>query len=61
VVLISGGVSVGRHDHVKNVLSDLGVKPIFWRVKVKPGKPLFFGRLGAANGYSAFLAILCLS
>lgn len=38
----SGGVSVGEHDHVKDVLSKLGDVE-FWRVAVKPGKPLAFG------------------
>lgn len=42
-VLISGGVSKGEYDLVKPVLIDLGVKPIFWQVKQRPGKPVFFG------------------
>ena len=45
-LLISGGVSVGDSDFVKPALKELGVKEIFWRVKIKPGKPLFFGQLG---------------
>lgn len=45
-ILISGGVSVGRHDHVKPVLADLGMERIFWRVRMKPGKPLLCGRIG---------------
>jgi molybdopterin molybdotransferase len=43
VVLISGGVSVGPHDHVKPVLAELGVQEIFWRVALQPGKPAWFG------------------
>ena len=46
VLLISGGVSVGDSDFVKPALKELGVEEIFWRVKIKPGKPLFFGQLG---------------
>ena len=46
VLLISGGVSVGESDFVKPALKELGVEEIFWRVKIKPGKPLFFGNLG---------------
>ena len=46
VLLISGGVSVGDSDFVKPALKELGVQEIFWRVKIKPGKPLFFGKLG---------------
>jgi len=43
VVLISGGISVGDYDFVKTALNELGVKEIFYKVKQKPGKPLFFG------------------
>ena len=43
VVLLSGGVSVGPHDHVKPALAGLGVEERFWRVKLKPGKPTWFG------------------
>jgi molybdopterin molybdotransferase len=43
VLVTSGGVSVGPHDLVRAVLSDLGVEEIFWGVAVKPGKPLAFG------------------
>ncbi len=46
IALISGGVSVGEKDLTKRVLEELGVEPIFWKVRVKPGKPLFFGRRG---------------
>lgn len=45
VILISGGVSVGAHDHVKRVLKELGMETLFWRVNMKPGKPLLVGRL----------------
>jgi molybdopterin molybdotransferase len=43
VVCVSGGVSVGPHDHVKAALADLGVKERFWGVALKPGKPTWFG------------------
>jgi molybdenum cofactor synthesis domain-containing protein len=43
VVVTSGGVSVGEKDLVKSTLLDLGVEQIFWGVKLKPGKPVFFG------------------
>lgn len=46
VLLLSGGVSVGDYDIVHETLQRAGVEEIFWRVKVKPGKPLFFGRRG---------------
>ncbi|MGZ4177975.1 MAG: molybdopterin molybdotransferase MoeA [Solirubrobacteraceae bacterium] len=43
VVLISGGVSVGPHDHVKPALDALGVAEVFWSVSLQPGKPTWFG------------------
>jgi molybdopterin molybdotransferase len=43
VVVLSGGVSVGPHDHVKPALRELGVEEIFWSVKLQPGKPTWFG------------------
>jgi molybdopterin molybdotransferase len=43
VVVTSGGVSVGEKDLVKGTLLDLGVEQIFWGIKLKPGKPVFFG------------------
>ena len=43
LVLVSGGVSVGPHDHVKPALEQLGVDERFWRVALRPGKPTWFG------------------
>jgi molybdopterin molybdotransferase len=43
VVVISGGVSVGPHDHVKPALEQLGVGERFWGVALQPGKPTWFG------------------
>lgn len=43
VVIISGGVSVGPHDHVKPALVALGVEERFWGVALQPGKPTWFG------------------
>lgn len=47
VILTSGGVSVGDADYVKMVLNELG-KIRFWKIKMKPGRPLAFGQLGKA-------------
>jgi molybdopterin molybdotransferase len=44
VLVVSGGVSVGPHDHVKPAFEACGVDEVFWRVRIKPGKPLWFGR-----------------
>lgn len=44
VLLTVGGVSVGDHDVVKRALEEEGVALDFWKVKIKPGKPLAFGR-----------------
>jgi molybdopterin molybdotransferase len=46
VVVTSGGVSVGPHDLVRRVEATLGVEEVFWRVSVKPGKPISFGVRG---------------
>jgi molybdopterin molybdotransferase len=43
VVVVSGGVSVGPHDHVKPALQRLGAEQRFWRVALRPGKPTWFG------------------
>jgi molybdopterin molybdotransferase len=45
-LLLTGGVSVGPHDHVKPALAALGVEEVFWRVALRPGKPMWFGRRG---------------
>jgi molybdopterin molybdotransferase len=46
VVIVSGGVSVGPHDHVKGALLELGVEERFWGVRLRPGKPAWFGTRG---------------
>jgi molybdopterin molybdotransferase len=47
VLVTSGGVSVGPHDLVRRVEAELGVEEVFWRVAVKPGKPIAFGVRGS--------------
>jgi molybdopterin molybdotransferase len=47
VVISSGGVSVGAHDLVRSVGHELGIREVFWRVAVRPGKPLAFGVRGS--------------
>jgi molybdopterin molybdotransferase len=46
VLVTSGGVSVGEHDLVRAAERELGVEEIFWRVAIKPGKPVSFGTRG---------------
>ncbi len=43
VLVLSGGVSVGPHDHVKDALEACAVREDFWRVALRPGKPTWFG------------------
>lgn len=45
VLIASAGVSVGDYDFVKDALKDLGMEMIFWKVAMKPGKPLAFGKI----------------
>ncbi len=46
VLVTTGGASEGEHDLVQGVLTDLGMTAAFWKIAMRPGKPLFFGRLG---------------
>lgn len=46
ILIITGGVSVGRYDHTKTALADLGAEIFFDKVRLKPGKPAVFARLG---------------
>ena len=47
MLITSGGVSVGPHDLVRATLAELGAEEVFWRVAVKPGKPIAFAVRGA--------------
>jgi molybdopterin molybdotransferase len=65
ILIISGGVSVGKHDLVKDALHELGAKIDVWRVAIKPGKPFLFGQLHECavfglpgNPVSAFVTFL---
>jgi len=44
IVLLSGGISVGNYDFVLEASTALGVQEMFYKVKQKPGKPLYFGK-----------------
>ncbi len=45
MLVLSGGVSVGRYDYVRQVLVEMGADLLFWKVRQRPGKPLLFGLL----------------
>lgn len=47
VIVTSGGVSVGKYDLVKRTLEKFGMEVRFWKVAIKPGKPVLFGKLGS--------------
>ncbi len=46
ILLTTGGASVGDHDLVQDVLGDIGLEVDFWRIAMRPGKPLIFGKIG---------------
>ena len=48
LLILTGGVSRGRHDHLPEVLVECGVRPLFHRVAQRPGKPLWAGRTDTA-------------
>jgi molybdopterin molybdotransferase len=65
IIICSGGISVGRHDHVKKAAVDSEFIPLFWRIRQKPGKPLYFARKGEqllfglpGNPVSAFMCFI---
>lgn len=43
LLITTGGVSVGKYDFLKEIFNEEGVEEIFWRVNIKPGKPIYFG------------------
>jgi molybdopterin molybdotransferase len=47
LIVSTAGISVGEHDHVRAVLSDLGGELKFWKLRMRPGAPVGFGMLGA--------------
>lgn len=53
MILTTGGVSVGETDHVRRVLEELGGVES-WKVAMKPGRPLAFGRIGGGEGALLF-------
>jgi molybdopterin molybdotransferase len=56
VVITSGGVSVGEADYIKPTLKQLG-EAHFWKIAMKPGRPLTFGKLAEAHGAAWFFGL----
>src|SRR5690606_9415900 len=48
ILVTIGGASVGDHDLVKKVLGGVGLEIDFWKIALRPGKPLIFGRMDGA-------------
>lgn len=46
MVVVAGGLSVGRHDHVRAALADVGMQPAFERLAMRPGRPTTMGTVG---------------
>ena len=53
-VITSGGVSVGEADHTKQVMKQLG-EVLFWKIAMRPGRPMAIGRIGVPAGHQAML------
>ncbi len=56
LVLTSGGVSTGEADHVRNAIEDIG-RIVFWRVAIKPGRPVAMGVVPSAENVAAFVGL----
>jgi molybdopterin molybdotransferase len=50
VLVTSGGISVGEHDHTRAALASFGLRQHFWRVRIRPGGPFGFGTVRAPDG-----------
>lgn len=53
-LVTSAGISVGEHDHVRAVMAELETRVEFWRVRIRPGSAMAFGRVGALGGIPWF-------
>ena len=45
IIITTGGVSVGKKDLIRSSLKDLGFREKFWKIDMKPGKPMLYGNL----------------
>lgn len=55
-IISTGGVSVGDEDHIKNAVAELGTLD-FWRIAIKPGKPVAFGHIEHQTGTTPFIGL----
>jgi molybdopterin molybdotransferase len=53
-LVTSAGISVGEHDHVLRVMAEMGAEVDFWRVRIRPGSALAFGRVAGIGGGTWF-------
>ncbi len=53
-LITTAGISVGEHDHVRRVMAELDTEVSFWRVRIRPGSAMAFGRVGALGGIPWF-------
>src|SRR5205823_12366000 len=56
LVVTSGGVSTGEADHVRRAVETIGTL-VFWRVAIKPGRPVAMGVIGSADSAAAFVGL----
>jgi molybdopterin molybdotransferase len=57
LILLSGGVSMGRYDFVEQALANLGAEFFFTGARIQPGKPVVFGRMPATEGHRYFFGL----
>jgi molybdopterin molybdotransferase len=53
-LITSAGISVGEHDHVRAVMAEMDTRVAFWRVRIRPGSAMAFGRVGALGNIPWF-------
>ncbi len=52
MVILTGGISVGDYDFVGKALNELNIEPVFYKIRQKPGKPLFFGKKDSTSVFA---------
>jgi molybdopterin molybdotransferase len=57
LLLLSGGVSMGKHDLVEQVLSEMGAEFFFTGAQIQPGRPVVFGRVSRGSGLKYFFGL----